>query len=256
MAYPILQVPLGRRSCLQGEGGADMAPVTRRAREAPFDHERAVGRIRQAFRRKFELQSEFAKALGWSEMKVSRMLRGETALDLPDLLHVCKALRLSADYVLGLMPEEAFAAAQKSDGLVAIPLVPLWAVGDDLAVAAAVFVCRLPVEVLTRWVAHHAEIEPPVEWPYGRFVLCDLSSAVLPPAGGLALVDRRPCLDVLHGLMVIASLEDGAAAIGRAYEVGGAITLVQESGPPRTLAGPGSIAGAVVALGRPVAAVG
>ncbi|HQM37617.1 MAG TPA: helix-turn-helix transcriptional regulator [Candidatus Bipolaricaulis anaerobius] len=231
-------------------------PVTRQARAAPFDHERAVGRIRQAFRRKFELQSEFAKALGWSEMKVSRMLRGETQLDLPDLLHVCKVLRLSADYVLGLMPEEAFAAAQKDEGLVAIPFVPVWAVGDDLVVAATVFVCQLPAEVLAKGIAHHAGIEPPLEWPYGRFVLCDLSSAVLPPSGGLALVDRRPCLDVLHGMTVLASSGDGVVTIGRVYEVGGTITLVPEAGPPRPLSGSGDIAGAVVVLGRPVAAVG
>lgn len=232
-----------------------MTPVTKIARAPAFDHERAVGRIRQAFRRRYEAQSDFAKALGWSEMKVSRILRGETSLDLADLLHVCKVLRLSADWVLGLMPEETFMAATAPGGLVPIPFVHAEAVADDLAVAASPTVCHLPAETIAKGIAHHSAGEVPGEWHYGRFALCDLSSKQLPPHGGMAVVDRRPCMSVLHGMTVVAHDEAGEVVIGRVYRVGETLTLIPEKGPPRPLAGVESISAAVVVLARPVVAV-
>lgn len=230
-------------------------PVTKAARAPAFDHERAVGRIRQAFRRRFEAQSDFAKALGWSEMKVSRILRGETALDLPDLLHVCKALRLSSDWVLGLMPEETFAAATAPGGLIPMPFVHAEAIADDLAVAAAPTVCHVPAEVIAKGIAHHSGGEVPGSWHYGRFALCDFSSSQLPPHGGMAVVDRRPCMSVLHGMTVVALDAAGEVVIGRVYRVGEAITLIPRKGPPVALAGEASISAAVVVLARPVVAV-
>jgi len=233
-----------------------MTPVTRDGGGGAFDHERATGRLRQAFRRRYERQSDFAQALGWSEMKVSRMLRGETGLDLSDLLHVCKVLRLSADWVLGLMPEETFAAASSTAGLVPIPFVSAEAIGDDVKVASSPMVCHLPAEAIAQGIAHHSAGEVPGEWHYGRFALCGFSPGQLPPHGGFAVVDRRPCFSVVHGMTVIATVGDGGLLVGRLYRVGETLTLIPEEGPPRPLEGVGCIAGVIVILARPVVALG
>lgn len=222
------------------------------------EHERAVERVRRAFKMRGEYQSEFARRIGWTEQKVSRILRGETQMDLPDLLRMCRELHLSADWVLGLMPDESFAAlkAQPFVNLTALPYIEADAVADDLAVAASSVACHLPADLISELIACHAGDDAPERWPYGRFVVCRLSPDMMPPGGGAAVVDRYPDLDVIHGLTVLARGEDGRMIYGKLYRIGEVLTISPAAGPPQQLPGPGAVAAAVVAVVRPVAAVG
>lgn len=222
------------------------------------EHERAISRVLSASRQRYDTQTEFAAALGWSMMKVSRVLHGQSKLNLPDLLHVCRVLRLSADWVLGLTPDESFAKVRAPDheGLAAIPLVLAEDLDDDLKVLRSDAVAHLPAFMVGQMIAGHSGGPAPATWEHGRFVLTPVGPLLWPEFGAVLLVDRRPCMDpAAQGCTMIARLGDGVE-IGRLYSWADGLMLVREGAAPQGLDSWRCILGAVVAAIQPVAAVG
>ena len=52
--------------------------------------------LRLAILGEYKSVAAFAKAVGWSNSKASRIVRGEQAPDLPDIRRIAKALRLES----------------------------------------------------------------------------------------------------------------------------------------------------------------
>lgn len=52
------------------------------------------------------MQKELAEKIGVSEMVISRYIHGGRIISVPILIEICKALNVSADYLLGLSEVE------------------------------------------------------------------------------------------------------------------------------------------------------
>ena len=59
-------------------------------------------RLKQVLNDQGMLQKELAEKIGVSEIVISRYVHGGRIVSVPILIEICKALNVSADYLLGL----------------------------------------------------------------------------------------------------------------------------------------------------------
>ena len=63
----------------------------------------AIGqRLKQVLNDQGMMQKELAEKIGVSEIVISRYVHGGRIVSVPILIEICKALNVSADYLLGL----------------------------------------------------------------------------------------------------------------------------------------------------------
>jgi transcriptional regulator with XRE-family HTH domain len=66
-------------------------------------NEQTLGqRLKAALNSRQMMQKELAEKIGVNEMAISRYIHGGRIISVPILIEVCKALNVSADYLLGL----------------------------------------------------------------------------------------------------------------------------------------------------------
>ena len=69
-----------------------------------------IERLNTAFENSdFKTQKDLANECGWSPSKMTRIVNGDQELSAHDLMKLCKALKVSADYILGIDGVDAFA---------------------------------------------------------------------------------------------------------------------------------------------------
>ena len=67
----------------------------------------AIGqRLKQVLNDQGMMQKELAEKIGVSEIVISRYVHGGRIVSVPILIEICKALNVSADYLLGLSEVE------------------------------------------------------------------------------------------------------------------------------------------------------
>ncbi len=59
-------------------------------------------RLKKILNEQGMMQKELAEKIGVSEMVISRYIHGGRIISVPILIEICKALNVSADYLLGL----------------------------------------------------------------------------------------------------------------------------------------------------------
>ena len=59
-------------------------------------------RLKKALAERGMMQKELAEKIGVNEMAISRYIHGGRIISVPILIEICKALNVSADYLLGL----------------------------------------------------------------------------------------------------------------------------------------------------------
>jgi transcriptional regulator with XRE-family HTH domain len=59
-------------------------------------------RLKAALNSRQMMQKELAEKIGVNEMAISRYVHGGRIISVPILIDICKALNVSADYLLGL----------------------------------------------------------------------------------------------------------------------------------------------------------
>ena len=59
-------------------------------------------RLKKVLNDRGMMQKELAEKIGANEMTVSRYIHGGRIFSVPILIEICKALNVSADYLLGL----------------------------------------------------------------------------------------------------------------------------------------------------------
>ena len=59
-------------------------------------------RLKAALNSRHMMQKELAEKIGVHEMAISRYIHGGRIVSVPILIEICKALNVSADYLLGL----------------------------------------------------------------------------------------------------------------------------------------------------------
>lgn len=59
-------------------------------------------RLKAALNSRHMMQKELAEKVGVNEMAISRYIHGGRIVSVPILIEICKALNVSADYLLGL----------------------------------------------------------------------------------------------------------------------------------------------------------
>ncbi len=59
-------------------------------------------RLKAALNSRQMMQKELAEKIGVSEVVISRYVHGGRIVSVPILIEICKALNVSADYLLGL----------------------------------------------------------------------------------------------------------------------------------------------------------
>lgn len=59
-------------------------------------------RLKAALNSRHMMQKELAEKIGVHEMAISRYVHGGRIISVPILIDICKALNVSADYLLGL----------------------------------------------------------------------------------------------------------------------------------------------------------
>jgi len=63
-------------------------------------------RLKTVLHERGMMQKELAEKIGVSEMVISRYIHGGRIISVPILIEICKALNVSADYLLGLSEVE------------------------------------------------------------------------------------------------------------------------------------------------------
>ena len=59
-------------------------------------------RLKKVLAERGMMQKELAEKIGVNEMAISRYIHGGRIVSVPILIEICKALNVSADYLLGL----------------------------------------------------------------------------------------------------------------------------------------------------------
>ena len=59
-------------------------------------------RLKATLNSRHMMQKELAEKIGVNEMAISRYIHGGRIISVPILIEICKALNVSADYLLGL----------------------------------------------------------------------------------------------------------------------------------------------------------
>lgn len=59
-------------------------------------------RLKATLNSRHMMQKELAEKIGVNEMAISRYVHGGRIISVPILVEICKALNVSADYLLGL----------------------------------------------------------------------------------------------------------------------------------------------------------
>ena len=59
-------------------------------------------RLKKVLAEQGMMQKELAEKIGVNEMAISRYIHGGRIVSVPILIEICKALNVSADYLLGL----------------------------------------------------------------------------------------------------------------------------------------------------------
>jgi transcriptional regulator with XRE-family HTH domain len=59
-------------------------------------------RLKAVLNSRHMMQKELAEKIGVNEMAISRYVHGGRIISVPILIDICKALNVSADYLLGL----------------------------------------------------------------------------------------------------------------------------------------------------------
>ena len=63
-------------------------------------------RLKKVLAERNMMQKELAEKIGVHEMAISRYIHGGRIVSVPILIEICKALNVSADYLLGLSEVE------------------------------------------------------------------------------------------------------------------------------------------------------
>ena len=63
-------------------------------------------RLKKTLAERNMMQKELAEKIGVNEMAISRYIHGGRIVSVPILIDICKALNVSADYLLGLKEEK------------------------------------------------------------------------------------------------------------------------------------------------------
>ena len=63
-------------------------------------------RLKKVLAERNMMQKELAEKIGVNEMAISRYIHGGRIVSVPILIDICKALNVSADYLLGLKEEK------------------------------------------------------------------------------------------------------------------------------------------------------
>lgn len=63
-------------------------------------------RLKKVLAERGMMQKELAEKIGVNEMAISRYIHGGRIVSVPILVEICKALNVSADYLLGLSEVE------------------------------------------------------------------------------------------------------------------------------------------------------
>lgn len=63
-------------------------------------------RLKRVLAERGMMQKELAEKIGVNEMAISRYIHGGRIVSVPILVEICKALNVSADYLLGLSEVE------------------------------------------------------------------------------------------------------------------------------------------------------
>lgn len=228
-------------------------------------YERILERLRKEAIHKFGTQVDFGVALFPSKSKpsagtnISRLLRGESGWRLADFAEACHLLGVSADYILGLMPQETYAKVTGASGTLPTITIPYVECADLVSDASilqrgkAMAAARVVIDGALR---HFYGDSAPREWEYGRIVMVAVEPCEVHPSGAHALVDRRPELDSFHGTTVAIDRGDGECVLGKLYPLGEQMLFTPlGGGQPRLLEGAAHVLGAVVLVATPQAAV-
>jgi len=217
-------------------------------------------RLRKEAIRKYGTQVDFGMALFPSKSKptagssASRLLRGESGWRLADFAEACHLLGVSADYILGLMPQETYAKVTGVSGTtetVTIPYVECADLANDAHIlqrGKAIAAARVFIDDAIRY---FYDDNAPTEWEYGRMVVIDVAACDTFPGGAKVLVDRKAPLETF-AKATVAIHHDGACALGRIYGVGDVLVFTPLGGGEILSLGEGTdLVGVVILLVSP-----
>ena len=189
--------------------------------------------LRSMIEARYGTQAAFVEAAGagWNPSKLSRLLNGIANWSLEDFITTCRLLDVSADYMIGLMPPQAYESVQApaDDELVRLPVVEdARALSSDALILRHAVYWPMPKRMVRMFLPEPA----PTEWDLLRYV-CVISG------GDVYLVDRRHRPAEFSGEMVFAGEDSGP---GRAYSLNEVLTVrvtrglasVLASGPVRS----------------------